>query len=159
MSTSSWTLAAVARAATIAAIAAGTGAALGYLVAHEPAPPPRRQAPPAAAPAPELALLAPLREGGALGGFDVAEIHPIGDDGVLRLVCRKRRSAVRLAVALATDGGAPPAATAGRYAVYFTLENGDPADGERLASALAAVLQANAAVPVPPGLGGLTGGR
>ncbi len=151
--TALWTWQGLARAATIAAVAAGTGAALGYLVAHEPAP--RAQsAPTAKAPVvtPEQALLSPLREGSVLAGFDVAEIHGIGDDGVLRIVCRKARTAVRLDVALAADGGAAPAVRGGPYAVFYTVENVAPAEGERLAAALAAVLAANAGAPPPASL-------
>jgi hypothetical protein len=45
-SPSRWTLHGLARAALIAAVALGTGAALGYLVAHEPVPEPPPAAPP-----------------------------------------------------------------------------------------------------------------
>jgi hypothetical protein len=46
-SPSRWTRRGLARAALIAAVALGTGAALGYLVAHEPVPqPPSPSAPP-----------------------------------------------------------------------------------------------------------------
>jgi len=148
-----WTWSGLARSAAIAGVAIGTGAALGYLVAHEPVP--QTAAPHAAAvplPEAERALLSPLHEGDALGGFAVTEIHAVGDDGVLRILCRKGRAAVRLEVALAGEGGPPPPAIAGRYAVFYAIENADAADGERLAVALAAILQANAAVPPPPRL-------
>ena len=147
-----WTRRGAVRAAGIAAVALGTGAALGYVVAHEPTP---HDAGPRAAPRPdeaERALLSPLHEGSTIEGFDLAEIHPIGDDGVLRIVCRRARAAVRFEIALAAPDGPAPARVAGPYALRFTLENATPADGDRLTSALAAILRANAATPPPPRL-------
>jgi hypothetical protein len=44
-SASRWTRRGLARAALIAAVALGTGAALGYLVAHEPVPQPPSPSP------------------------------------------------------------------------------------------------------------------
>jgi hypothetical protein len=158
---SGWTWGGLGRAATIAGIALGTGGVLGYLVSHESPP---RAAVSRPSPAPtavrphaseaELALLSPLNEGDSLGGFDIAEIAPIDSDGLLRITCRKNDAAVRLDVALAmADGGPRPPAVAGRYAVFYSLERGEPGDGQRLARALASIIEANAAVPIPPGLG------
>jgi hypothetical protein len=100
----------------------------------------------------ELAILSPLREGGTLGEFLVAEIRPVGGDGTLQIVCRREGATVRLDVALAADGGPSPPAVAGPYAVFYALENAAPADGQRLALALALILKTNAFVPPPPGL-------
>ena len=157
-SASRWTRRGLVRAASIAGVALGAGAALGYAVSHErlPAPPGASSAPSAMraqASAEELAILAPLKEGSTLGGFEVAEIDPVGGDGVLRIVCAKQGARVRLDVSLAVDGGPPPPAVAGRYAIFYALEKAVPADGERLALALAAILQTNATAPTPQGLG------
>jgi hypothetical protein len=158
---SRWTRGGLVRAATIAGVALGTGATLGYLVSHEPMP--RGSGSPSTvsdtipsdAPASdaELAILSPLREGGALGEFEITRIEPIGEDGLLQITCRRGGAAVRLEVALAVDGGPLPPAVAGRYAVFYALEKAAPADGQRLALALAAILEANTAAPIPPGLG------
>ena len=177
---SGWTWRGLGRAATVAGIAIGTGGVLGYLVSHESppqmavsheSPPQPRQggvsgpgpAPPAVRPhasEAELALLSPLNEGDSLGGFDVAEIAPIDSEGLHRITCRKNDAAVRLDVALAMAAGGPrPPAVAGRYAVFYSLETGDPGDGQRLARALASIIEANAAVPIPPGLGSYSSGH
>jgi len=85
-----------------------------------------------------------LREGSTLEGFDVAEIHPIGDDGVLRIVCRRAHVAVQLEVTLAA-----PAGGAGRYVVSPSLQNATAAEGDRLAASLAAILEAKVGAPPP----------
>ncbi len=150
-----WSARGLARAAGIAAFAASVGAGMGYLIAHEPVPhtgkeeetrPPR---PPPAGDA-ELALLAPLREGGALGDFAVTEIDAVGADGLLHLVCTKASAKVKLDVALKAEGGPAPPALAGRYAVFYATEGASSAEGDALARALAAILEANAASPAPP---------
>ncbi len=113
------------------------------------------QAPPPALPragAAELSLLAPLKEGGALDGFDVAEIDAVDASGQLRLVCRKGSAEVKLTVALQGEGGPEPPATAGRYAVFYATGGAPSGRGEGLALALAKILEANAAVPVPKGM-------
>jgi len=162
---SAWTVRGLVRALAIACFAASVGAGLGYLIAHEPPPGSRSKQqetpPPEASPASErepageaeLALVAPLREGGPLEGFRVTEIHAVDGDGLLRLVCRKGGAAVKLDVALRSEGGPEPPAFAGRYAVFYATEAASPAQGAVLARALAAILAANAAVPVPPKLG------
>jgi len=149
-----WTRRGLARAAVVAGVALGVGAGLGYLVAHEPAP---RDAevmpePPRLAGAAELAVLAPLRPGAALADFEVVEIRAVGADGALRVVCARGEVVVALDVALAAAGGPPPPARAGRYAIFYALRAATPAEGERLATALAAVLAANASVAAPPGM-------
>lgn len=155
-----WTLRGLLRAASIAAFAFGVGAGLGYLIAHEPAPPPGRDGGgtprPRPAGAAERALLAPLREGSPLGDFEVKSIGAVNEQGVLRVVCAGDRAEVRLDIALLADDGPEPPAVAGRYAIFYSLKNATPEDGERLAAALAAVLNANAAAPIPPGLAPFT---
>jgi len=96
----------------------------------------------------ELALVAPLVVGSSLGDFEVVEIDAI-QKGVLDVVCRKGRSVVRLWIALASDKGPEPPAQAGKYAVFYSVRGGDPADAERLAKALADVVGKHADVPVP----------
>jgi hypothetical protein len=112
-----------------------------------PPPPPPRPAGPA-----ELALVAPLVPGARLEDFEVREVRAV-EAGVLTLVCAKDRASVRLSVALAEADGPPPPALAGRYAVFYSLRNAQPDDGDRLARALAKILDAHADVPTPPGLG------
>ncbi|TKC99120.1 hypothetical protein [Polyangium fumosum] len=115
------------------------------VVSSRPAPAPRPAGPA------ELALVAPLAPGSTLDGFAVREIRAV-QDGVLMLVCEKDRAVVRLSVALAVDDGPTPPAFAGRYAVFYSARGSDPADGERLAKALAAILEKHPDVPVPPGM-------
>ncbi|MDI1431122.1 hypothetical protein [Polyangium sorediatum] len=115
------------------------------VVSSRPAPAPRPAGPA------ELALVAPLAPGSTLDGFAVREIRAV-QDGVLTLVCEKDRAAVRLSVALAVDDGPTPPAFAGKYAVFYSARGSDPADGERLAKALAAILEKHPDVPVPPGM-------
>jgi hypothetical protein len=153
-----WTVRGLLRASSIAVVAVSTGAALGYLVAHESTPKgsDAKREPEGPVPA-ELLLLAPLHEGSTLAGFDVAEIHPVGDDGALRISCRNARASVWITVTLAepAGGSAPaPAAVAGSYAVSYALEKeATPAEGERLARSFAAILEANAGASPPPRLG------
>ncbi|MRG90758.1 hypothetical protein [Polyangium spumosum] len=110
-----------------------------------PAPPPRPAGPA------ELALVAPLAPGSSLDGFTVREILAVRD-GVLTLVCEKDRSVVRLSIALAADDGPTPPAVAGKYAIFYSARRGDPAEAERLAKALAALLEKHPDVPAPPGM-------
>jgi hypothetical protein len=152
-----WTARGLLRAGGIAAVALSTGAALGYAVAHEPTPRAAGASAPDPEPRsplrPELQLLAPLHEGSTLEGFDLAEIPSIGEDGVLRISCRRAHTTIRIEVTLAPTGGEAaraPRAIAGRYAVSYVLErNGSPEEGELLAAAIAAVLKANAAASPP----------
>jgi hypothetical protein len=111
--------------------------------------PPSRAAGPA-----ELGLLAPLTPGSVLGGFTVREIHAV-EHGLLRVVCardKKDKEVVRLDVALAAPEGALPPATAGRYAIFYSLRGAMPEDADRLANELAAVIKGNAAAPAPAGM-------
>jgi hypothetical protein len=151
-----WTLRGLARALAIAGVALGAGAGLGYLVAHEGPPPPgdADAGPPKPRPAgpAERVLLSPLTEGSALGDFEVVEIHAVNEEGRLRVVCSQDRAVIRLDVALAADDGPAPPALGGRYAVFYSIKNATPEQGERLAAELAKVLEANAEVPAPPGM-------
>jgi hypothetical protein len=127
--------------------AAPSASAASAVSAPRPPPPARRPAGPA-----ELALVAPLVPGARLEDFEVREVRAV-EAGVLTLVCAKDRATVRLSVALAEAEGPPPPALAGRYAVFYSLRNAEPEDGDRLARALARILDAHADVPTPPGLG------
>jgi hypothetical protein len=98
----------------------------------------------------ERALLVPLHDGSTLAGFDVAEIRSVDESGLLRIVCKRAGATVRLEIALAGEGGPAPPARAGRYAIFYALENAPPKEGERLASALATILTANAGASPPP---------
>jgi len=89
--------------------------------------------------------------GSSLADFEVIEIHAI-QKGVLDVVCRKGRAAMRLSIALASDKGPEPPATAGKYAVFYSVRSGDPADAERLAKALAEIVGKHSDVPVPQGM-------
>ena len=97
----------------------------------------------------ELALVAPIVPGGVLLDFAVREIRAV-DRGRLRVVCVKDKAVVRLDVALLDPEGALPPATAGRYAVFYSLRGATPEDGERLARKLARVIEAHASTPPPP---------
>jgi hypothetical protein len=110
-----------------------------------------------------MALVAPLAKGSSLGGWEVIRIEGTDDRGALRVVCVKERSAVRLYIALAaqnndnnnnnnnnTDAKNPePPATAGQYAIFYSLKDAAPEDGERLAIALAAIVEKNKDAPPP----------
>jgi len=106
---------------------------------------------PVPAGAEELALVAPLAPGSELGGYQVRAIHGV-QDGVMRLVCVKDRATVRLDVALVDDDGPQPPATAGRYAVFYSLKGAVPEDGLGLAEALAKVVAAHQDAPAPRGM-------
>lgn len=146
-----WSSSGLRRSAGIALISLGVGAALGYAIGHEKAPEAKAEAP--ARPVltdGERALLAPVTEGGKLGAYDVIEVHPISADGGLRLACRKEHGIVRLEIVRAAAGSPAPPVTEGPYAIYYSLQNGaSQAEGEALATALAAILRVNSSVPVP----------
>jgi hypothetical protein len=99
----------------------------------------------------ELALVSPLAKGSELGGWEVRDIHGV-QDGVMRLVCVKAQATVRLDVALAADDGPEPPATAGKYAVYYSLKGAFPEEGLALAQKLAKVLEPHKDAPAPPGM-------
>ena len=111
-----WTLAGLVRAATVAIIAIGVGAGLGYLIAHQPAPKPAgvEHERPRLAGAAELALVAPLVPGSALADFEIAEIQAMSAEGVLRVMCQRGEASVALDVGLVADDGPTPPAVAGR---------------------------------------------
>ena len=69
----------------------------------------------------------------------------------MRVVFARKDAVVRLDVALVDPEGPVPPATAGRYAVYYSLRGATPEDGERLAKKLAGVIARNAAPP-PAGM-------
>lgn len=124
-----------------------TPASTGPASVTAPAPP----QPPPPPSAEELALLSPLAPGSHLAGFEVRAIDGVRD-GVLRVVCGKDRAIVRLDVALVDDEGAVPPATAGRFAVFYSLSGALPEEGDRLARKLADVLRAHAGATPPPGM-------
>jgi hypothetical protein len=133
----------LARAALIAAVALGAGAAAGWAVAHER--PPGRPT----ASADVQALLAPLAPGSRLGAFEVAAVGPV-TRGAIRIELTRGTERRVLGIARATDGPPKPALTVGPYALfYFGAEGGDVSTA---LAALAEVLRANAAVPIPAGL-------
>jgi hypothetical protein len=142
------------RGVAIAAVSLGIGSALGFTIGrHERAP--GTKAPSTAGPLltdNERALLAPVTEGGKLGEFDVTEVHPIGEDGGLRLACRKEHAIVRLEIVRAAPESPPAPITEGPYAIYYSVQDASQADGEALAGSLAAILRANSSVRVPPRL-------
>ncbi len=142
------------------------GAVLGYRGLQRALPRPAAPAPsapaasahdhdaprwPPAGPA-ELALVSPLAEGSDLvAGFVVREIHGV-ERGYVRVVCAHDRAIVKLDVALADPEGTLPPASAGRYAIFYSLRGAAPEDGERLAKKLAKVIDAHLAVDPPPGM-------
>jgi hypothetical protein len=143
-----------ARVALACALAFGAGAACGRapeggsdaVATARPAPSPPKPATPA-----EAALLSPLAKGSALGGWEVQRVEGI-DRGALKIVCVKGRAGIHLYVALASDDGPAPPATAGRYAIFYSLKDAAPEDGERLAKEVAAVVEKNTEVPPPEGM-------
>jgi hypothetical protein len=115
------------------------------------AAPASAEAPPRPASPAELAIVAPAVAGSPLGDFTIAEIQGTAR-GLIEVTCEKGRARVVLSIALAAEGGPAAPASAGRYAVFYSLRDAQPEDGERLAAALAKILEANRAVPPPPGL-------
>jgi hypothetical protein len=108
-------------------------------------------APPRPAGSAELALVAPLAPGSDLLDFRVREIRAV-DRGRLRVVCVKDKAVVRLDITLADPEGLLPPASAGRYAVFYSLRGAAPEDGERLALKLARILEPHAAAAPPQGM-------
>ncbi len=152
---SRWSLATSLRAALVASIALGIGAGLGYLIAHQPPPDPARTGPAQPRPASpaELAVVAPLRPGHALADFEVTAIMAVDASGALRIACGRGEASVTLELTLATDAGPTPPARAGPYAIFYALRVGATHEqGERLAAALATIIQTNAEAPIPPGM-------
>ena len=69
----------------------------------------------------------------------------------MRVVVARKDAVVRLDIALADPEGPVPPATAGRYAIFYSLRGATPDDGERLAKKLAAAISRNGAPP-PAGM-------
>jgi hypothetical protein len=96
--------------------------------------------------------VAPLAPRDDLAGFTVIEIQGV-DRGRMRVVLAKGAAEVRLDVALADpDARLPPAATAGKYAIFYSVHAASPEEGERLAQKLGALVSAHASEPAPPGM-------
>ena len=113
---------------------------------------PERAPPPPVAPsAEELSLVSPLAPGSPLAGFEVREIQGVRD-GAMRVVCGKDKAVVRLDIALVDDDGVVPPATAGKFAVFYSVRGALPEEGDRLARKLAEVLKAHADAAPPPGM-------
>jgi hypothetical protein len=140
------------RTAGVAIVSLAIGSAFGYAVGHRKVRETNVTPPRPSLTDNERALLAPVTEGGRLGDFDVTEVHAIDDGGGLRLACRKEHAVVRLEITLAAPGGPAPPISVGPYAIYYSLQDASPVDGEALATSLGAILHANSAVPIPPKL-------
>ncbi|MEZ4296077.1 MAG: hypothetical protein R3B70_13975 [Polyangiaceae bacterium] len=95
--------------------------------------------------------MAPLAQDKPLLDWTVREVRAI-DHGTLDVVCEKGPTRVILSVALASETGPEPPVQTERFAVFYSVRGERTEEGEKLARALAAVLDANKAVPVPPGL-------
>lgn len=107
----------------------------------------------ASAPSPEeLALLSPLRVEADLLGWQVVRIEG-ASGGPLTLHTSKDGRRIRLLVALDTGEAPMPAATAGRYAVFYSARHNDHDEALELARAVAEVLRKNQPAVVPPTLG------
>ncbi len=127
----------------------GSGVASGGASASSTAiarPPDRRSAD-----APELALVAPLAPGARLVDYEVVRIEG-ALRGAMRVVCAKGRGVVRLDLAIVAEEGPAPAATAGRYAIFWGAHNAPLDEADALAKALAEVVKNNGSAPVPAGL-------
>ncbi len=107
---------------------------------------------PRPASAAELAIVAPAAPGAKLADWDIRAVHGV-NRGTLEIVCEKGAARVVLSIALAAQGGPEPPVSTDRYAVFYSSRGATPEDGERLAGALAELLRANQATPLPPGLG------
>jgi hypothetical protein len=140
---SKWSRRGLVRAAVIAVVLLATSFAFGLWVSrdHGRGPMPISDA--------EAALIAPLKAGAALEDYQVREVHGV-THGYERLVCTRGAGVVQLDVALAGDTRAP--ATAGRYAIFYSLKDAPDADGQKLAKALAAIVLTHAENPPPPGM-------
>ena len=141
----------------LAAVASiGAGVALsGSLPSFEgrsaaPTGSPARPSPPPAAGSAELALVAPIAPGARFEGWMVRRVSSV-HAGAIRIELERGSERAALTIHAAKGGPSPPA-TAGPYAVYYSSR--DPAEGERLSRALAAVLFQHRDRPVPAGLDG-----
>ena len=127
----------------VAATASASATPPGSATVKRPPPPPPS--------AEELAIIAPLERGAEIAGFVVRDVRGV-ENGVMRLVCAKDEAVVRLDIALTADEGPAPPATAGPYAIYYSLKGATPEDGDRLARKLAAVIAAHADAARPKGM-------
>lgn len=125
-----------------AVVSASTSATSSASVTRPPPPPPSPE---------ELALIAPIQKGSALGTFVVRDVRGV-EDGVLRIVCAKDDVTVRLDVALFSDDAPMPPAHAGKYAIYYSIRKATPEEGAELAKKLAAAIGAHADLPPPKGM-------
>lgn len=102
----------------------------------------------------ERAVVAPLAAGSKLAeGWSVRDIHAVRL-GSFRVACAEDsgHGRVDLEVALDEEGGPPPPATIGRFAIFYAAHRVDPDTGAKLATALAKVIEKNKDVAPPPGL-------
>jgi hypothetical protein len=109
-------------------------------------------APPPAGPV-ELAILAPIVVGSTSKGWKVRAISAVHEGSiVVSFVEEKGKGAVDLLVVTSAEDEVAPPATAGRYAVFYSVRLALPEDGDRLARVLAKAIEKNQDAPVPPGL-------
>jgi hypothetical protein len=155
------------RAVTASTVCLLAGAVLGYAVSHErgsdrprsprdvaSAPSGTTLSVPSAAGPSELALVAPLASGSPFEGYVVERVDAVYDGTVGVVLVRENEGhSVRLDVALASPSAPQAAATAGAYAVYYSVRGAPSGDGERLALALARLLATGGDRPPPRGLG------
>ena len=114
-------------------------------------PPPAPRPPPAGDV--ELAIFAPIVAGSTSKGWKIEAISAVHEGAItVRFVEEKGRGVVDLFVASASDDGAMPPVTAGRYAIFYSARRALPEDGDRLAKVLARAIEKNPAAPMPPGL-------
>ena len=109
-------------------------------------------APPPAGPI-ELGILAPIVVGSTSKGWKVEAISAVHEGAiVVSFVEEKGKGAVDLLVVASAEDEVAPPATAGRYAVFYSVRLALPEDGDRLARVLARAIEKNQDAPVPPGL-------
>lgn len=108
--------------------------------------------PPPAGPV-ELSILAPIVVGSTSKGWKVEAISAVHEGAiVVSFVEEKGKGAVDLLVVMSAEDEVAPPATAGRYAVFYSVRLALPEDGDRLARVLARAIEKNQDAPVPPGL-------
>jgi hypothetical protein len=110
------------------------------------------EAPPRPPSPEEQALVTKLLPDNKLEDFAVREVHG-ADHSPLEIVCVKDAARVVLSIARSVEGGPAAPASAGPYAVFYSVRGTGSDEGERLAKALAKRLEANLSAPVPAGLG------
>ncbi len=86
-------------------------------------------------------------------GWKVEAISAVHEGAiVVSFVEEKGQGAVDLFVTESAEDEVAPPATAGRYAVFYSVRLALPEDGDRLARVLARAIEKNQAAPTPPGL-------